>query len=170
MNSRAFLTRVEEDWQARRPDLDASPMLRVLRLTRLGGQLQAQLDHLLAAHGLNAAGWDLLLTLYRSAPPQGLRPGDLLDRCAVNGPATSNRIARLSALGLITRVPHPTDRRQAYVRLNPAGLALVEALLPEFLALESGLLRVLNPAQLTQLDRLSEVLLDHLEHQGAEHT
>ncbi|GAQ23300.1 transcriptional regulator, MarR family [Deinococcus grandis] len=170
MNSRAFLTRVEEDWQVRRPDLDASPMLRVLRLTRLGGQLQAQLDRLLAAHGLNAAGWDLLLTLYRSAPPQGLRPGDLLDRCAVNGPATSNRIARLSALGLITRVPHPTDRRQAYVRLNAAGTALVETLLPEFLTLEAGLLRVLNPAQLTELDRLSDVLLDHLEHQDAQHT
>lgn len=169
MNSRAFLTRVEEDWQVRRPDLDASPMLRVLRLTRLGGQLQAQLDRLLAAHGLNAAGWDLLLTLYRSAP-QGLRPGDLLDRCAVNGPATSNRIARLSALGLITRVPHPTDRRQAYVRLNAAGTALVETLLPEFLTLEAGLLRVLNPAQLTELDRLSDVLLDHLEHQDAQHT
>ncbi|WP_119672576.1 MarR family winged helix-turn-helix transcriptional regulator [Deinococcus sp. RM] len=170
MNSRTFLTRVEEDWQARRPDLDASPMLRVLRLTRLGARLQAQLDRLLKQHGLNAAGWDLLLTLYRSAPPEGLRPGELLSRCAVNGPATSNRIARLSALGLITRAPHPTDRRQAYVRLNPAGLALVEALLPDFLALESGLLQVLHPAQLTELDRLTEVLLDHLEHQDADHT
>ncbi|WP_371809864.1 MarR family winged helix-turn-helix transcriptional regulator [Deinococcus sp. JMULE3] len=165
MNSRAFLTQVGEDWQARRPDLDASPMLRVLRLTRLGMRLQAQLDRLLAAHGLNAAGWDLLLTLYRSAPPEGLRPGDLLDRCAVNGPATSNRIARLLDLNLITRVPHPSDRRQAYVRLNAAGTALVETLLPEFLTLEAGLLQPLNATQLGKLDHLSELLLDHLERQ-----
>nr|WP_237427071.1 MarR family transcriptional regulator [Deinococcus xianganensis] len=140
-------------------------MLRVLRLTRLGAQLQAQLDRLLSRHGLNAAGWDLLLTLYRSAPPEGLRPGELLSRCAVNGPATSNRIARLLDLGLITRAPHPTDRRQAYVRLNATGTALVETLLPEFLALEAGLLQPLNAAQLGELDHLGELLLEHLEHQ-----
>ncbi|MDK2011993.1 MULTISPECIES: MarR family winged helix-turn-helix transcriptional regulator [unclassified Deinococcus] len=163
MSSRAFLTRVEEDWQVRRPDLDVSPMLHVLRLTRLGELMQARLDRLLATHGLNAAGWDLLLTLYRSAPPEGLRPGELLERCAVNGPATSNRIARLSAQGLITREVRAPDRRQAYVRLNPAGTQLVEVLLPEFLALETSLLNGLSAAGLTNLGRLSETLVHHLE-------
>lgn len=163
MRTSALLRQVSSDWRNVDPTLDARPMLQVLTLTRLGAQVQARLNDYLHREGLNAAGWDLLLTLYRSAPAPGLHPAQLADRCAVNGPAISNRIARLEARGLIIRDVTPQDRRAARVRLSDAGRAAVERLLPAFLALETELLSTLDETERTVLTTLGARLLDSLE-------
>ncbi|UBV45122.1 MarR family transcriptional regulator (plasmid) [Deinococcus taeanensis] len=164
--TRAFLARIESDWAQVRPDLNAAPMLSVLRLTRLGAALQSHVDDLLRRENLNAAGWDLLLTLYRSAPAEGLSPGQLSVLSAVSGPSTTNRILRLQRRGLITRAVDSRDRRAARVQLTPAGRTLVDRLLPEFLACEQELLKALPAGQLTHLDALVDRLLATLEPDG----
>ncbi|WP_291429197.1 MarR family transcriptional regulator [Deinococcus sp.] len=158
-----LLESLRRDWQAARPDLNAQPMLSVLRLTRLGAALQAEVDAPLHAEGLNAAGWDLLLTLYRSAPPGGLSPGQLSELSAVSGPTTTNRVARLLARGLITRRADDRDRRSARVSLTPAGRAAVERLLPGHLHRETRALAALTTTELETLDRLAARLLGALE-------
>ena len=159
----ALLECLHRDWQAARPDLNAQPMLRVLRLTRLGAALQAEVDAPLHAEGLNAAGWDLLLTLYRSAPPEGLSPGQLSELSAVSGPSTTNRVARLQARGLVTRRTDDRDRRSARISLTPAGRAAVDRLLPGHLHRETRALAALTPAELDTLDGLAARLLGALE-------
>ena len=81
----------------------------------------------------------------------------------MNGPAISNRIARLEARGLIIRDVTPQDRRAARVRLSDAGRATVERLLPAFLALETELLSTLDETERTVLTTLGARLLDSLE-------
>ncbi|MFC6751213.1 MarR family winged helix-turn-helix transcriptional regulator [Deinococcus aquaticus] len=117
----------------------------------------------LHAEGLNAAGWDLLLTLYRSAPPEGLSPGQLSELSAVSGPSTTNRVARLQARGLVTRRTDDRDRRSARITLTPAGRAAVDRLLPGHLHRETRALAALTPAELDTLDRLAARLLGALE-------
>lgn len=41
----------------------------------------------------------------------------------------SNRLARLEQLGLMTKTPHPTDKRKDLYRLTEAGLDLIPVLL-----------------------------------------
>ncbi|GGR91710.1 MarR family winged helix-turn-helix transcriptional regulator [Deinococcus sedimenti] len=158
-----FLTQLQTDWQAVRPDLNVEAMVQVLTLTRLGHHLQERLDSLLAEHSLNAAGWDLLLALYRSAPPEGLQPGQLIQVCAVRGPAISNRVTRLEERGLIQRTYSPEDRRTVRVHLTDLGRSTVEDLLPSFLLVEGQLLSPLDAEELSELTRLAGRLLSSLE-------
>lgn len=41
-------------------------------------------------------------------------------------PALSQRVSRMEQLGYVERLPHPTDRRTALLRVTDAGLALLE--------------------------------------------
>ena len=77
--TRQLLAQIRADWQQVRPDIDPSPMLTYLLLDRLHAALERQVSRTYAAAGLNPATWDLLITLRRSAPPQGLTPTELAD-------------------------------------------------------------------------------------------
>ncbi len=55
--------------------------------------------------------------------PEGLTLGDLSRRMMVSNGNITGLVERLAELGLIERVPHPTDRRAAFVRLTPCGHA-----------------------------------------------
>ncbi|GGL00972.1 MarR family winged helix-turn-helix transcriptional regulator [Deinococcus radiotolerans] len=158
-----FMQRLNDDWRRTRPDLNVEPMLRVLSLTRLGQRLQAQLDQFLESNGLNAAAWDLLLALYRSAPPEGLTPGELAQACAVHGPAISNRIARLEERALVQRSTQAQDRRSVRITLTLAGRTIVEALLPPYIQLEEHLVIPLTPLSVVALDEATHRLLAALD-------
>ena len=163
MRTSALLRQVSSDWRSVDPTLDARPMLQVLTLTRLGAQVQARLNDYLHREGLNAAGWDLLLTLYRSAPDQGLTPGELTNLIAITPASITNRLDRLEHDNLIARTPDPHDARARRVRLTPEGRARVEALLPDHLGNEERMLAGLTDAEHADLERLLLKLAGHLE-------
>jgi DNA-binding MarR family transcriptional regulator len=64
---------------------------------------------------------DLLLTLRRGGPPYTRRPTDLSQASLVTSGATTGRIDRLVALGLVDRVSSTIDRRAAHVHLTQHG-------------------------------------------------
>lgn len=158
-----FLTRIRNDWERVRPGLDSGPMLTVVLLDRLHAALGRQIERTYLPSGINAAGWDLLLTLYRSAPPEGLTPTGLSTLAAISGPSTTNRIQRLLERGLVERRGEKGDRRSVRIRLTPEGRALVERLLPDHLASTARVLSALDPAQTEQLRHLAARLLAGLE-------
>lgn len=158
-----FLKRIRRDWAQVRPDLDASPMLLLVTLSRLHTALSRQIERTYLSEGVNPAGWDLLVTLYRSAPPTGLTPKQLTELTAITGPSMTNRIGRLLAKGLIEQQASPDDRRSFRVRLTPAGRALVERLLPAHIRNERRILAALTPEETQNLERLALKLLTHLE-------
>ncbi len=158
-----LLSRIQADWQRVRPGLDADPMLTYLLITRLQAALARRVERTHQHSGLNAASWDLLMTLRRSAPEEGLTPAELAHLTALTGASITNRIGNLRARGLAERRTNPQDRRSAFVRLTPAGKALADELLPVHLANETAIFEVLDPQDRADLRRLAFKLLEPLE-------
>ena len=163
MNTRTRLNRIRDDWQTVRPELDTAPMRRCILLRRAATALADGIERVQLAHNLNHALSDLLLTLYRSAPPQGLTPGELSELSAIAPGSMTHRIDRLEAAGLVRRHPDPADARARRVSLTAAGRARVEALLPDHLANERRLLAGLSETEQMQLEQLLLKLTAHLE-------
>lgn len=161
--TRQLLAQIRADWQQVRPDINPSPMLTYLLLDRLHAALERQVSRTYAAAGLNPATWDLLITLRRSAPPQGLTPTELAGLTAISGASISNRISRLLERGLIERRVSEHDRRSSRVRLSAAGLALADTLLPRHLETEQGIFAGLAPSEVVALETLAGRLLESLE-------
>ena len=82
---------VLEQWRARRPDLDASPMGIIGRTSRLSALFDAELRRNFAKHDLDRASFDVLATLRRSNPEHSLTPAGLMHSSMV----TSGAISRL---------------------------------------------------------------------------
>ncbi len=158
-----LLDRIEQDWQRMRPELDATPMLTGLLLDRLGSAFARHIEQTYSEEGINPSNWDLLLTLLRSAPPQGLTHTELSELTAISGPSMTNRVTRLLDKGLVERVVSEKDRRSALVRLTPQGRDLVERLLPQHLEREQQALSVLSGEELSALTAIARKLVEHLE-------
>ena len=54
--------------------------------------------------------------------PEGLTLGELSRRMMVSNGNITGLVERLAEQGLIERMPHPSDRRAAFVRLTHSGL------------------------------------------------
>jgi DNA-binding MarR family transcriptional regulator len=63
-----------------------------------------------------------LATVERHGP---LAPSELAAHEKVSPPSMTRLIASLESGGLLSRNPHPTDRRQVSLQISPAGTALL---------------------------------------------
>jgi DNA-binding MarR family transcriptional regulator len=52
--------------------------------------------------------------------------GRMGERLQVHPTSVTNTVDRLETEGLVTRIPHPTDRRTTLVEITPAGCTLVD--------------------------------------------
>lgn len=146
-------------WQRARPDLDASPMGVVGRISRAARLLERELAPVFAEHGLQAGEFDILATLRRAGADDGLGAGVLATSAMVTSGAITNRIDRLVAKGLVTRDVDPASRRAVRIRLTPAGRRLVEVAVVRHAANEQRLLAVLDDDDREALARLLRSLL-----------
>ncbi|MGK5549006.1 MarR family winged helix-turn-helix transcriptional regulator [Streptomyces sp. URMC 127] len=154
--------RVLEQWAARRPDLDVSPMAVIGRLSRLARIVDAELRRTFTAHGLDAASFDVLATLRRSDPPHSLTPAELMRSSMVTSGAITQRLDRLEARGLVSRSPSASDGRSVVVALTAAGRELIDAALPDHVATEARLLAALTEAERDALAASLGTLLQSL--------
>jgi DNA-binding MarR family transcriptional regulator len=93
--------------------------LRLLTCTTLvEGEVRSRLR---ARFDVTLPRFDLMAQLEKS--PEGLTLGDLSRRMMVSNGNITGLVERLVESGHIVRVPHPTDRRIAFVRLTGAGHA-----------------------------------------------
>ncbi|MHA7275286.1 MarR family winged helix-turn-helix transcriptional regulator [Arthrobacter sp. Hz1] len=136
--------RILRQWNAERPDLDASPMGVIGRLSRLSRQIDRELGQTFLNHGMDAASFDVLATLRRSGQPYALTPRELTASSMVTSSAIAQRLNRLEERRLITRAKDPGDGRGKQVALTPDGLKLIDAALPEHLATEQRILSALS--------------------------
>jgi DNA-binding MarR family transcriptional regulator len=146
--------RVVEQWALERPDLDASPIRVIGRISRLSRAIDRQLKTVFDVHGLEAWEYDVLASLRRSGPPYELTAGELLDALMITSGAVTNRIDRLEQRGFVRRSRGPGDRRVVRIRLTAAGRAAVDRTIADHLDNEAGILRVLTPADARHLERL----------------
>jgi DNA-binding MarR family transcriptional regulator len=131
-------------WAREKPELDATPMGIVGRISRVSRLLDKELKDFFADYGLEFWEFDVLATLRRSGAPYELSAGALLKTAMVTSGAITNRVDRMETKGLVERVRDPGDRRGVRIRLTPAGLELIDKLVPLHLANERRLLSVLT--------------------------
>ncbi|MEV6320784.1 MarR family transcriptional regulator [Nocardia sp. NPDC051787] len=149
-------------WRVQRPDLDVAPMAVLGRLTRLSQLTWAELRKTFAAHGLDAASFDVLATLRRSDPPHCLTPTELMRAAMVTSGAITQRLDRLEERGLVRRSRSEFDGRGIRVTLTAAGQELIDAALPDHVATERRLLEPLSTEQREQLAITLRLLLESL--------
>ncbi|MER9894421.1 MarR family transcriptional regulator [Mesorhizobium sp. M0119] len=152
-----------EQWKKERPDLDVSPMAVLGRLSEAASLIaRERLAPLFASYGLQSGEFDVLATLRRSGPPYALTPTALYEATMVTSGAMTNRLDRLEKSGLITRGPHPDDRRGIVVQLTGKGLALIDEAVAAHVANEHQILSGLARPEQIMLARLLEKLIASL--------
>jgi DNA-binding MarR family transcriptional regulator len=148
-----------EQWQRERPDLDASPIGVIGRISRLARELEARLEPVYAEQGLEPGWYDVLATLRRSGPPYRLRPTEFSSALMLTSSGTTKRLDRLEQAGLVARTPDPDDRRGTLITLTAAGRELVDAASEAHLANEHRLLGALSEGERERLAALLRKLL-----------
>lgn len=147
-----------EQWRREAPQLDRSPFGVIGRVSRVAQLLQAELEPIFAAHGLNAGEFDVLAALRRTGRPYRLTPTELSTALIITSGGLTKRLNALEARGLIDREPDPSDGRSTAVALTRDGKRLVDAVLPEHAANERRLLGELDNKQRAELAGLLETL------------
>ncbi len=129
-----------EAWRRERPDLDASPLEVLSRISRLAHRLAGLRQQVFVAHGIESWEFDVLAALRRSGSPYELSPGQLAAETLVSSGTMTNRLDRLAERGLVRRSPSPTDRRGVTVQLSDSGRELVDETFSALLGTERSLL------------------------------
>jgi DNA-binding MarR family transcriptional regulator len=150
-------------WHAAMPDLDATPMAVVARLSRLGRILDKRVEEVYARYGLNQSQFAVLAALRRAGEPYCLSPTQLYNGLLISSGAMTNRLERLAALGYIERVPDPGDGRSMLVALTKKGKRLIERVLRPHYDNERLLLSALDEDEQRQLANLLRRLLIEFE-------
>src|SRR4051812_8585959 len=143
-----------DQWRRERPELDPSPIGVVGRISRLARELEARLEPVYAAHGLEPGWHDVLATLRRSGEPYRMRPTDLTAALMLTSSGTTKRLDRLERAGLVAREPDPSDRRGTLIALTARGRERIDAVTDAHLANEARLLAALSAGEREQLAAL----------------
>ncbi|MGN6637125.1 MAG: MarR family winged helix-turn-helix transcriptional regulator [Oryzihumus sp.] len=146
--------RIVDAWARERPDLDVSPLHVLSRVSRLARHLDLARGSAFAEHDLEGWEFDVLSALRRAGEPYELSPGQLVTQTLVTSGTMTNRVDRLTARGLVERLPDLHDRRGVIVRLTPAGRRAVDDALAGLLERERGLLAELSDGEREQLSDL----------------
>lgn len=145
-------------WARERPDLDASPLAVIGRLSRVTRQIEDTLRINQRRFGLTPDEFDVLATLRRGGDPFEMNPCDLGDSMMISSGTVTHRLDKLEKRGLVSRRPDPTDRRSVLVSLTPEGRELQDTAMVSHLELEARLLAGLSERQRTELARLLKLL------------
>jgi len=109
--------------QQQRSDVGLATALRI-SVSRLARRLRVErLVPELAEPALSDTQLAALATLERHG---AMTPGELAEHEKVQPPSMTRVIAALVDWELVTRAPHPTDRRQVILTVTPEGRSLVQ--------------------------------------------
>jgi DNA-binding MarR family transcriptional regulator len=148
-----------EAWRHERTDLDLAPVEVFSRISRLSRHLDLARKQAFTEQHIESWEFDVLAALRRAGAPYELSPGRLLKQTLVTSGTMTNRVDRLTARGLVERLPDPHDRRGVLVRLTARGRTTVDAAFESLLAREHRLLADLPDHERGQLAQLLRALL-----------
>jgi DNA-binding MarR family transcriptional regulator len=146
-------------WATERPDLDASAMGVVGRVSILSTAFRTEMEKTFARFGLNGAGFDVMATLRRSGAPYTLSPGQLLASTMVTSGTMTNRIDKLVKAGWVRRIQNPADSRSFLISLTPEGFTLIDRAVEAHVATQARLLSPLSEDERTRLVGLLSKLM-----------
>ncbi len=123
------MAEIVAQWAVERPDLDASPLLVLGRVSWLANAMEAELRPPFAAEGLGNGDFDVLTALRRAGRPFTLRHRDLTAAMLVTPGAVTKRVDRLVDKGYVARAAADEDGRGQLVRLTRAGVRFVDRMI-----------------------------------------
>lgn len=110
-------------------------------------------------HGVRAGQQYILMTLWEE---DCLPPGEVARRLGLSTPTVTRAATRMEAAGLLTREPHPSDRRLVRLCLTDRGRSLQQVIDREMGALTERALATLEPAERADLVRYLTVVQRNL--------
>lgn len=146
-------------WRRERPDLDLAPVEVFSRIGRLARHLDLARRQAFRDHEIEPWEFDVLSALRRAGAPYELSPGRLVRETLVTSGTMTNRVDRLTARGLVERLPDPDDRRGVLVQLTPEGKDTVDGAFESLLDAEHELLSDLSDRDRSRLAALLRPLL-----------
>jgi len=153
---------VLDEWHSARPELDLGPLGLFAALAQVYWLTAPDIERLMAVYGITRGMFDVLTTLRRVGPPYILGPKKLSKSLLLSGAGITNRLDRLEARKLIRRLPDPDDRRGLRIELTPAGLKLVDRILPQLIRLERSMASGLTEKKIASLMQLLDEFAQHL--------
>jgi DNA-binding MarR family transcriptional regulator len=153
------IDRIVSQWNGVLPDLDVTPTHTLQRITRISLLQSASFARVFAPYGVSFGEYLVLAALRRAGPPYRMNPTALFNSVILSSGAMTNRLDRLEAMGLVERLPDPTDRRGRLVALTDRGLELVDTSVIDHLENERRLLGALDADEQEQLAGLLRKLL-----------
>ncbi|MTI09268.1 MarR family winged helix-turn-helix transcriptional regulator [Curvivirga aplysinae] len=157
------VTKIIDQWNEVRPDLDVIPMSLIGRLIRVSNHLSKEMEKTMAEHGLNFASFDLLATLRRSGTPYRLSPNDLLKTMMITSGSMTNRIDQLCKKGLVERIQNPEDARSVFIQLTEKGFNIIDAAVTDHVTTQHRITGSLSEQEFHQLNQLASKFLQSFE-------
>ena len=109
-------------------------------------------------HGVTADQYNVLRIL-RGVHPGGHPRGEIARRMIHRAPDVTRMLDRLVRQRLVTRGRNPDDRRESIATISRAGLALLERIDPDLLAVQQAVTQGLNEREMRELVRLCDALV-----------
>lgn len=97
----------------------------------------------------------------------GTTPADLRAQLNLTSPGITKRIDSVEARGLVTRQPHPTDRRSVTLHLTPAGIELADETIRVVASAMSELLGADTDLSVEALNAELDTLIGALRRHGS---
>ncbi len=146
----------------RYPAFPREPAILVRLIKHLHKRIHANANVLLKPYGISPPEYDILMMLY-GTPEQTITPTEVGEAISEK-PANITRLTdHLCRKGLIQRSSSPEDRRKVTLTLQPAGLALIEGMLPGVCTLLEAETIGLGESEQLRLEKLLKKMLESLE-------
>lgn len=140
------------------PDLDPSATEVFLHLLRAGDEAFRVVESHLAKFDITQGRFGVMMALWgvcqREGKPTPLTPAELADRTGVTRATITGLIDTLERSGLVTRTPHPADRRMMSIGLTARGEKLLAKIIPEHFRRMAWLMAQLNESERKTFVRL----------------
>ena len=156
-----------ETWRAAWPQVDPEVFAVLARLTHAGRHVERATERTAALHGMSRREVMVLGALRRKGAPYESTPTGLKQLLWLSLPGLKKRLDRLEALGMVTRVSNPLDRRGLMVRLTARGHAALDDLVMHPQAIVYQALIEMVPTERSRLSGLLRDLLARLDREAA---
>jgi DNA-binding MarR family transcriptional regulator len=141
------------NWRKHWGTASAPPVAAVTSVMRAYQIMLARLNEQLEPHGLTYARYEALMLLYYSRAGE-LPLGKIAPRLQLHQTSITSLIDGLGQLGLVERVPHPSDRRTTLARITDRGREVAERATADVNGIRFGT----APLRRTELDDLVATL------------
>jgi DNA-binding MarR family transcriptional regulator/DNA-binding XRE family transcriptional regulator len=155
-----------ETWRAAWPQVDPEVFAVLARLTQAGRHVEQATGRMAALHGMSGREVMVLGALRRKGAPYESTPTGLKQLLWLSLPGLKKRLDRLEALGMVTRVSNPHDRRGLMVRLTERGHGALDDLVMHPHAIVYRALLEMSPAERSRLSGLLRDLLVRLDQEA----